>query len=55
MLLRVMVPVVGGRRASRREARVDLPEPEGPTRAVVMDGWMARDREAMGGWVGRVG
>lgn len=45
----------GGYRARRREAMVDLPLPEAPTRAVVVRGWRVRDREVRTWAVGRVG
>ena len=45
----------GGYRARRREAMVDLPLPEAPTRAVVVPGWRVRDREVRTWAVGRAG
>ncbi len=51
----VMVPVVGGWRFRSREAIVDLPDPEAPTRAVVVLGKRVRLRDERMGTVGRVG
>lgn len=53
----VVVVVEGGWRARSRLARVDLPLPEGPTRAVVVPGWRVRVKEERTGRMGgrRVG